>query len=571
MITDIAAGGRSSMVFSTSAPTTGTLTERMRIRTDGNISIASGVTNGVTYFNSSKVLTSGTALTFDGTTLGVSSGSSTPALKLYGAAIGQGQLQFGATSGYVIQGGPDYTGLVYNVGSASYQHMWQINTAEQMRLTSTGLGIGTSSPSYAVDVQRAGTASVRIKSTIAGAGATLALDTGATAGNSNQILFITNAVNKWALGGKDIGSASGDLFSLYNYAATANAFTVSATNNFGIGTTSPSAKLHVYNAAGGTQVRVDSGSTQSNFALYSQFDSSGTTRNWAIVNSKTAYGTLEFVVSATQGADPLAGNTAMTLNSSGNLGIGTTSPAHKLSIQGAAFTGSAFSGQAIGDGTAERIRIGYKDGTPDTGLVPAQIVTSAATLQIASRDVGNGAITFATGTGIPERMRLDSSGNLLVGTTATYGGPGRINVGFNQSTNFGITLRNASATATGVFVSFENSAGGGNGSISQVNSSAILYNTSSDYRLKNITGPITTSGAYIDSLKPVEGTWKADGSTFVGLIAHETQEVSRTTVATGTKDGADMQGMDYSSAEIIANLIAELQSLRKRLAAAGIA
>jgi hypothetical protein len=96
------------------------------------------------------------------------------------------------------------------------------------------------------------------------------------------------------------------------------------------------------------------------------------------------------------------------------------------------------------------------------------------------------------------------------------------------------------------------------------------YNTSSDYRLKNITGSITTSGAYIDSLNPVEGTWKADGSTFVGLIAHEVQEASRTQVATGTKDGAEMQSMDYSNSELIANLIAEVKSLRKRLADAGI-
>ena len=99
------------------------------------------------------------------------------------------------------------------------------------------------------------------------------------------------------------------------------------------------------------------------------------------------------------------------------------------------------------------------------------------------------------------------------------------------------------------------------------NTTTVAYNTSSDYRLKNITGPIANSGAYIDSLNPVEGTWKSDGSAFVGLIAHEVQEASRTLVATGTKDGEQMQGMDYSSAEIIGNLIAELQSVRKRLAA----
>lgn len=105
------------------------------------------------------------------------------------------------------------------------------------------------------------------------------------------------------------------------------------------------------------------------------------------------------------------------------------------------------------------------------------------------------------------------------------------------------------------------------GDITQNGITSVSYNTSSDYRLKNITGPITTSGAYIDNLNPVEGTWKADGSTFVGLIAHEVQEVSRTQVATGEKDGEQMQAMDYSSSELIANMIAEVKSLRARVAA----
>ena len=103
------------------------------------------------------------------------------------------------------------------------------------------------------------------------------------------------------------------------------------------------------------------------------------------------------------------------------------------------------------------------------------------------------------------------------------------------------------------------------GSIS-VTGSATAYNTSSDYRLKDVDGPITNSGAYIDALKPVQGSWKADGSRFIGLLAHEVQEVSETTIATGEKDGEKMQAMDYSAPELIANLIAEIQSLRARVA-----
>lgn len=57
-----------------------------------------------------------------------------------------------------------------------------------------------------------------------------------------------------------------------------------------------------------------------------------------------------------------------------------------------------------------------------------------------------------------------------------------------------------------------------------------------------------------------------DGSTFVGLIAHEAQEASRTQVATGVKDGPEMQAMDYSNAELIACMIAELKSLRALVA-----
>jgi hypothetical protein len=166
-------------------------------------------------------------------------------------------------------------------------------------------------------------------------------------------------------------------------------------------------------------------------------------------------------------------------------------------------------------------------------------------------------------------MSLDASGNLLVGTTSASLTNSNSQVFGGGANNYSI-FSHVSGTSSGAVYQYFAYNATSIGSITQSGTTAVAYNTSSDYRLKNITGPITTSGAYIDSLNPVEGTWKADGSTFVGLIAHEVQEASRTPVATGIKDGEEMQGMDYSSAEIIANLIAEIQSLRKRLATAGI-
>ena len=168
-----------------------------------------------------------------------------------------------------------------------------------------------------------------------------------------------------------------------------------------------------------------------------------------------------------------------------------------------------------------------------------------------------------------QAMTLSAAGALSLGDTGTVASSFS-GVKFNGTTYNGLGLNDSSGTSGVGFIYFQSN-GTTIGNITRVGAtSAVAYNVSSDYRLKNITGPITTSGTYIDSLNPVEGTWKADGSIFVGLIAHETQESSRTQVATGTKDGAEMQSMDYSNPELIANLVAEIQDLRKRLAAAGI-
>ena len=79
------------------------------------------------------------------------------------------------------------------------------------------------------------------------------------------------------------------------------------------------------------------------------------------------------------------------------------------------------------------------------------------------------------------------------------------------------------------------------------------------------------SGKFIDALKPKVGTWKSDGSKFVGFLAHEFAEVSPVSV-TGEKDAVNADGepiyqsMQASTPEVMANIIAELQSLRARVA-----
>jgi hypothetical protein len=101
------------------------------------------------------------------------------------------------------------------------------------------------------------------------------------------------------------------------------------------------------------------------------------------------------------------------------------------------------------------------------------------------------------------------------------------------------------------------------------------YNSTSDYRLKTVVGAVTGHGARIDALEPVEYTWNSNGLRSRGFLAHKFQEVYADSV-TGTKDEIDADGkpiyqaMQAGTAEVIADLVAEIKSLRQRLAAANI-
>jgi hypothetical protein len=173
-------------------------------------------------------------------------------------------------------------------------------------------------------------------------------------------------------------------------------------------------------------------------------------------------------------------------------------------------------------------------------------------------------LVFATND--TERARITSGGDLLVGMTNTT--PSNA-LGFAvNNSNAGISytqIQHASGTASGASYEVFYYNASPIGSITQNGTTAVAYNTSSDYRLKDNPQPLTNSGAFIDALKPKTWNWKADGSKGVGFIAHEVQEVSPGSVV-GEKDGEQMQAMEYGSAEFIANIIAEIQSLRARVA-----
>jgi hypothetical protein len=249
------------------------------------------------------------------------------------------------------------------------------------------------------------------------------------------------------------------------------------------------------------------------------------------------------------------GAESMRIDSSGNVGIGTSSPSQKLDV-----TGNA----RLNASSSPVLQLS------ESGTLRGSI-TGSSTIGLYFQTFSSTPISFDTN-GL-ERARITSGGDFVLGATTNSGYNFRVSAGNkyaagfeNSSGNIPITCQIVSGSGSQTFITFYN--GATNTGYINTTGTNTLYTSISDYRLKENIQPMTNALTAVAQLRPCTYTWKADGSDGQGFIAHELQAVVPDCV-TGEKDAVDAdgnpkyQGIDTSF--LVATLTAAIQELKAEL------
>ena len=248
------------------------------------------------------------------------------------------------------------------------------------------------------------------------------------------------------------------------------------------------------------------------------------------------------------------GAEAMTIDSSGRVGIGISSPVQTLDLFSSGYTGIGFKSSR----TTAADNIGGPVWRNSSDQEKAFIQSTV-----------DGQLKFGAG-GATERMRINSSGYVLVGKTTSNMANAGVEIrpsGEIALTRAGDLLTTRRVTTEGTHLSFRNISGTAVGNI-VTTSSATAYNTSSDYRLKENVELLTGAIPRIKLLPVKRFNFIGNDVTVDGFMAHEAAVVVPESV-TGTHNEVDGDGnpvyQSIDQAKLVPLLTAALQEAISRI------
>ena len=429
-------------------------------------------------------------------------------------------------------------------------------------LNSGAIGIDNSSPSFKLDIGQSlnDNNAFRINGLYSNVlfSGNVAVPTGGV-GLWNFINTGTNATTRFYV--QDANNLSDRLtFRFTGNGGSKEILSGTSTGYIGIGTSAPSRPLHVA-AASSTAIvtlqRTNENTTGGLGALqWTASDDHSVASISVVGDGNNEGGHMDFrTTSAATNNDPYSNSylpVRMRISSTGNVGIGTTNISEKLEVVG---------GDANGT-----VRISANE----TDSCFLTIGASTTETRIVSSSYGSfGHLTFYTGG--QHRMRIQSSGNVLIGKTSAGVNTAGLElnpvglVQASRSGNLPLLVNRLTSDGTVVSIRKDNVQ---RGSIS-VSGSTTSYNTSSDYRLKENVVDMTGALDRVEQLQPKRFNFISDAETTVdGFIAHEVQSVIPEAI-TGEKDAVDedgnpeYQGIDQS--KIVPLLVGAIKELKAEI------
>lgn len=291
---------------------------QLHIEADGNVGVGTTSPNSTLHVDGPLTLTGATA---DG-------------------ANSQGTMNFGTANGYKINGGADYLGIDFYT-----------NSAERMTIRDSGfVGIGTTTPAGIFDVNQSTTSNMITRfwnKDSSGTGKSIVRI--ANSGNNAKGAILEFSDNTSYNASVTVDRTNGMVFHVGNVASEftiPERMRIDQSGNVGIGTTSPTTTLEVQKDT--TDTTLTSGnSANDTLSLLNETDTTGnytsigfvgnaaevTARIASVADASNGRGNLSFSTGDSSTGVPLE---RMRIDSSGNVGIGTSTPAYALDVAGAA-------------------------------------------------------------------------------------------------------------------------------------------------------------------------------------------------------------------------------------------